>query len=84
LPLYSFIEGVDGLIDYEKIVNEYPGLSYSQISGVFTFLKRVAQFNIKAIDIEQLIDDEMADSETFLSELRAAMKQETTRVLNFD
>ncbi|MBU3980952.1 MAG: hypothetical protein KJ550_08155 [Proteobacteria bacterium] len=84
IPLFSLIEVVDELIDYDRIIQELPGISYSQINGAISFLRKVAQFNIKNIDIDDTLDDELAANDSFLSELRKAFAdKEDTRVLNF-
>ncbi|WP_435546814.1 hypothetical protein [Desulfobacterium sp. N47] len=83
-PLFSLIEVVDELIDYDRIIQELPGISYSQINGAISFLRKVAQFNMKNIDIDDTLDDELAANDSFLSELRKAFADKgDTRVLNF-
>jgi hypothetical protein len=83
--LYHFVEVLDGIIDYDKIKEELPNLSYAQINGSMMFLRKVAQFNIKDIDIDELEDEQFEDDPVFLDELkRAFADQETTRVLSVD
>ena len=85
IPLYALIEYLDGLIDYEKVIEEYPALSYTQINGAISFLRKIAQFNIRGVDIDQFFESVSEADEKFLSELRSALyNKEDIRVLNFD
>ncbi len=82
--LYQFVEALDGLIDYDRIREELP-LSYAQINGAFMFLRKVAQFNVKDIDIDKLEDEELETDNAFVAQLRQAISdQETTRVFTQD
>src|SRR5437764_6184681 len=45
VPLFEFVEVLDGIIDYDQIKEELPSLSYAQIHGSMLFLRKVAQFN---------------------------------------
>ncbi|MGH9427954.1 MAG: hypothetical protein ACRD2L_16845, partial [Terriglobia bacterium] len=82
--LYELVEVIDGVIDYDEIKEELPTLSVAQISGAIAFLRKVAQFNSDDVDLDELEDLKLAQDETFLNELRAALAdQETMRVLNF-
>ena len=81
VPLFEFVEVLDTVVDYDKIKDELPSLSYAQIHGSLMFLRKVAQFNITDKDI----DEELADESTFLDDLRRAFAdQEKTRVLSFN
>lgn len=81
VPLFEFVEALDTVVDYDRIKDELPSLSYAQIHGSLMFLRKVAQFNI----IDKDIDEELADESVFLDELRRAFAdQENTRVLNFN
>ena len=81
VPLFEFVEVLDTVVDYDKIKDELPSLSYAQIHGSLMFLRKVAQFNITDKDI----DEELADESTFIDELRRAFAdQEKTRVLNLN
>lgn len=85
ISLFRFIEVMDELIDYDRVIQEFPSLSYSHISGAISFLRKVAQFNLRGYNIDEIMDDELVADEIFLSELRQALaNQEVTRVLNFD
>ncbi|MBC2713013.1 MAG: hypothetical protein HGJ94_19070 [Desulfosarcina sp.] len=85
VPLYEFVEVIDESIDYEIILDAFPTLTYSQISGAISFLRKLAQFNLKDIDVDEYLDDEFVNDRELLSELRVALAdKETERVLNFD
>lgn len=83
--LYQFVEVLDAIIDYDRIRDELPNLSYAQINGSLMFLRKVAQCNIHDIDIDELEDEKLESDAGFIDEVkRAVADQETTRVLNFD
>jgi hypothetical protein len=85
IPLYQVVEAIDGLVDYDAIREEFPTLSYAQIHGALSFLRKIAQLNIKGIDIDEMEDEELAQDENFMTELRRGFAdQEISRVLNFD
>ncbi len=85
ISLFRFIEVMDEVIDYDRVIQEFPSLSYSHISGAISFLRQVAQFNLRGYNIDEIMDHELVADEIFLSELRQALaNQEVTRVLNFD
>jgi len=84
IPLFEFLEVIDEIIDYNKILEKLPSLSYSQISGAISFLRKITQFNVKGFDIDHIMDV-LHDNDVLLSELREAISdQEGIRVLNFD
>jgi len=66
--LYEFIELLDEIVDYDQIKAEYPTLSYAQIGGAISFLRKIAQINAKDIDIDEFEDEELID------ELREALQ----------
>jgi hypothetical protein len=83
--LYQFVEVLDGIVDYDKIKEELPSLSYAQINGSMMFLRKVAQFNINDIDIDELEDERLENDAAFVEELkRAVTDREITRVLDFN
>lgn len=85
LPLYSFIETLDEVVDYDAMKEHLPFLSYAQMSGALSFLRRVAQFNVGNIDIDQAEDAAMAEDPGLLDEIRKSLADsETSRVLSFD
>lgn len=83
--LYRFIEMLDELLDYEEIREEYPTLSYSQIHGAISFLRRIAQFNILNVDIDEIEEEYFTNDQGFLAALRESLAdQEMSRVLNLN
>ena len=85
IPLYEFIEVLDDAVDYDKIKERLPTLSFSQIAGAISFLRKIAQFNALDKDLDEYLDEEFEQSEEFLSELKKAFAdKEVSRVLNFD
>ena len=81
--LYQFVEALDGAVDYDVLKEEFPALSYAQINGAINFLRKVAQFNARGVDIDALEDEEDANDEGLMDALRNALTHgETSRVLN--
>lgn len=83
--LYEFVEALDGLVDYDAVKEEFPTLSYAQISGALAFLRKTAQFNARGIDIDALEDEADANDPELINALRTALNdRETSRVLHND
>ncbi len=84
IPLYELVEVIDGVVDYSEIQVEFPNISFAQIDGAISFLRKIAQFNILGVDFDDLEDEMLAEDEGLLEELRNALaNQETSRVLDF-
>lgn len=84
IPLYHFVEVLDELLDYDLVVQELPNLSYSQVGGAISFLRKLSQTNPQNIDLDRIEDEELS-SPTAVAELRSALAdKETSRVLNRD
>lgn len=82
IPLFQFIEVMDGQIDYGALKEEFPGLSYSQIDGAIQFLKKVAQINSNGVDLGNLEDEIDLEDDELVAALRASLAdQENARVL---
>jgi hypothetical protein len=83
VPLYQVVEVLDGLVDYETVKQELPTLSYSQIGGAFSFLRKVAQLNPREIDFDLLEDHRLSEDTVLLDELTKSQDdKEIVRVLN--
>lgn len=83
--LYQFVEALDGLVDYDRIREEFPTLSYAQIDGAMAFIRKVAQINARGIDIDELEDAADAEDAQLIDALRTAVNdRETSRVLHND
>lgn len=86
-PIYLFllVEVLDELVDYNKIREELPTLSHSQIDGAISFLRKIAQFNLHGLDIDEVIDEMESEDHELLSELKKGLTdQEIARVLHHD
>ena len=82
--LYHFVEVVEELLAYKSVQEELPTLSITQIGGAIAYLRKVAQFNTKDVDIDALEDSVLVNDEGFLSELKQGLEdREIARVLNF-
>ena len=85
VPLYHFVEVLDEVIDYDSVREELPNLSYAQIGGAISFLRKISQVNARGVDFDLLEDRELSKDSAFLDELRKALAdEETSRVLNRD
>lgn len=85
VPLYRFLEVLDEVIDYDLVREELPNLSYAQIGGAISFLRKISQINPKGIDFDLLEDLELSTNSDFLNEIRKALAdEETSRVLARD
>jgi hypothetical protein len=81
--LFEFVDVLDELIDYANIKNRFTGLSFQQIGAAIAFLRKLAQFNLKGIDIDTSVDLEDATDEELINGLRSALTtQEANVVLN--
>jgi len=63
--LYKFIEVLDELVDYDELQAEFPTLTFGQIAGAISFLRTLAQFNGRGIDVED-IENRLIHAETDL------------------
>ncbi len=72
--VYQFIDAINGLVDYDDIMREYPGLTYSQINGAFNFLRRLSQFNTAMVGIDALENEFNSDDKELIEGLRDAFR----------
>lgn len=80
--LFRVVEQIDAHVDYSRIQDSFPNLSYGQIAGAIAFLRCVAQFNIRSVDIDKLEDEWLESSPDFQSQLMNSLNDtEVTRVL---
>lgn len=83
VPLFKFVEVIDEKIDYDEIREAFPNLSYSQIDGALSFLKKVSQFNSGGIDIDDIEDERDAEDADLLRDLNDGLSnKEIARVLH--
>lgn len=83
--LFDFVEVIDGLLDYDRIKEEIPNISYAQIDGAISFIRKLLQFNSKSLDIDDLGEEMASQNEHFLERLRSSLTtQEATSVLDLD
>lgn len=83
VALYEFVEALDGAVDYDQLKEEFPNLSFAQINGAISFLRKIAQFNTQGIDIDEIEDLKAADDPELIEALKKAFAdQETSRVLD--
>jgi len=82
IPLYDFVEALDSIVDYSALQSEFPNLSFTQIAGAIAFLRKLAHFNTRGLDIDQLEDEALEQSAEFQEALRRAIAdQGAARVL---
>jgi len=85
VPLYELVEVMDDVLDYEVVLRQFPHLTYAQVGGAISFLRKIAQSNPTNIDIDEIEDAAMTSDPAFLDELRTALAdEEISRVLNRD
>lgn len=85
LPLFRFVEAVDGAVDYEDLLSEFPDLTYAQIHGSMQFLRRIAMFNTDSVDLDGILEQsEDADESLIVALRRALTSEEEPRVLDVD
>lgn len=73
--LYDFVEVIDGLVDYDEVIEEFPGLSYSQVNSALGFLRRLAQFNTAGVDIDEVESKYLSQDEELITALRDAINR---------
>ena len=84
LLLYRFVEIIDEQIDYDKIIAEYPGLSYSQISSVMSFFRKISQFNSRVVDVDDTIDEILFSDGSFIEQMRDSISNSSDNVFHID
>ncbi len=82
IPLFEFVETIDEIVDYDQIKKIYPDISYSKIKGAIDFLRKISQFNLYSLRIDEFLEN--GELENVSSELINAVKdEEVLRVLSF-
>jgi uncharacterized protein (DUF433 family) len=81
IPLYELVGSIDGNIDYDDILEDFPTLSFGQIAGAFAFLRNIAQFNVKGLNIEDLEDLLLETSEGFQDAVARSLKDTEATVV---
>jgi hypothetical protein len=83
--LFDFVEVIDGLLDYDRIKEEIPNISYAQIDGAISFIRKLLQFNSKSLDIDDLSEEIASQNQPFLERLRSSLTTtEPASVLDLD
>lgn len=68
-PLYSFIEVLDGLIEYNEILDEIPSITLTQVQNTMTFLRKLTSINIFNADLDELEDSIDSDNSDYFQKL---------------
>lgn len=83
VPLFEFIEAIDGLIDFDDLKVEFPSLSCAQMTEAISFLRKIAQFNIRDVDIDIKLEE--TEHQEFITEIQQAfLDKDVARVLYQD
>ncbi|MFH0984295.1 MAG: hypothetical protein V1882_02040, partial [Candidatus Omnitrophota bacterium] len=83
--LCDMLEVIDELLDYDKIKAEIPTISYAQIDGAISFIRKLLHFNSKSLDIDDLREEMTCQNELFLRRLRNSLTSpEPASVLDLD
>lgn len=69
--LYQLVEMLEGFLDFDTLLAEFPTLNFSQVIGAISFLRKVSQMNAREIDVDELEDHLDTD---FVGELRQAFE----------
>lgn len=73
VPVYELVEEWDALTDYDDLQERFPTLSYMQIAGAVAFIRKLAQFNAKRQDIDDLISRQIEGDTDFQDAIRNAL-----------
>ena len=73
--LYQFIEEWEEATDYEELAKNLPELSSGQIASAFAFLRGLAQFNIRGIDLDEIASQEIEASSAFKAIIREHLEE---------
>lgn len=71
--LYQLVEMLEGYLDFDGLLAEFPTLNFSQIAGAISFLRKTSQINLRQVDIDELEDQ--LESEEFMDDLRQAFEE---------
>jgi len=84
-PLYSFVEVLDGLIEYNEILEEIPSITLDQVHNTITFLRKLAAINIFNADIDEIEEIGDLNSSDFIETIiNAGADKGVKRVLYHD
>ncbi len=72
VPLYEFVEALDGHLSYPDLHEEYPMLTLGQIGSAIEFLRRLSQFNVPGDNLDQAEDEFLASPE-FMEAIEEAL-----------
>jgi len=82
VAVYEIVEEIEAILDFGKLKSRFPTLSYTQVTATVGFLRSLAQFNSKNVDIDALQDEELENSQSFQDAMRQAVDdKEVVRVL---
>lgn len=77
--LYKIVEEIESLLDPDDIREQFPTLSYTKIVGALMFLRKMAQFNTRGLDLDDAEDAVLEKSEAFQKELMDSLKNGANR-----
>ena len=82
-PVYEVVDVIDALIDYKQVVQQLPNVGYTQVGDVMAFLRKIAQFNLHGVDIDEYNDTQMESDPAFQEMMIGAVRdEESVRVLD--
>ena len=79
--LYRVVEEIEHLVDPAELQAQFPTLSYTQIVAALMFLRKVAQFNTRNLDLDEVEDAELESSEAFQEIVAQSLKSEELRIV---
>lgn len=75
--LYEFVETIEGLIDYDDVIKQYPNLNFADVYLIFDFLRGICQHNTKNVDIDDVEDQIICSDPELMDALRKAIADTT-------
>lgn len=81
--LYQVVEMLEGCLDFDALLEEFPTLNYTQIIGALSFLRKVAQINSRQVNLDELEDELEANDDDFIHELRNAFEARENNIRVF-
>ena len=79
--LYRVVEEIEHFVDPAELQAQFPTLSYTQIVAALMFLRKVAQFNTRNLDLDEVEDTELESSEAFQEIVAQSLKSEELRIV---
>ncbi len=77
--LYRIVEEIETIVDPDDLLKRFSTLSYAQIVGALIFLRKMAQFNSRNIDVDEIEDSFNEADPSFQQMLEESMNNTELR-----